>query len=133
MLFSNALDYIYRLTVFIGPRASSGNRAPPFWTVSSSRRRKKAALRDDAGTNIRGRKCHTLAVTRRLLSAVVITAANVEEQNIAKRLLEGIAQPCSRLQCIWADGGMPVSRSHGSGDRDVHHDVSKHVPVAWSG
>lgn len=59
----------------------------------------------DAGKKVKGRKRHILVDTLGLLLVVVVHAANIQDRDGAKRVLEKASQLFSRLQLIWADGG----------------------------
>jgi len=59
----------------------------------------------DAGKKVTGRKRHVLVDTLGLLLAVLVTEADVQDRDGAKRLLARLARSFSRLVCIWADGG----------------------------
>ena len=58
----------------------------------------------DAGKKIKGRKRHILVDTMGLLIAVVVHSAAIQDRNGAKLVFHP-AQPQSRLELIWADGG----------------------------
>lgn len=59
----------------------------------------------DAGKKIKGRKRPILVDTMGLLLVVVVHAANIQDRDGAKLLLEKAKNLCPRLQLIWADGG----------------------------
>ena len=59
----------------------------------------------DAGKKIQGRKRHILVDTLGLLLICVVHAANVQDRDGAKLVLEKVGQSFPRLQRIWADGG----------------------------
>jgi putative transposase len=59
----------------------------------------------DAGKKIKGRKRHMLVDTMGLLLLVVVHAANIQDRDGAKLLLEKAKPLFPRLQLIWADGG----------------------------
>ncbi len=59
----------------------------------------------DAGKHIKGRKRHILVDTLGLVLAVVVHAANIEDRDGAKLVLERLRHKFSRLRCIWADSG----------------------------
>jgi putative transposase len=59
----------------------------------------------DAGKKIKGRKRHILVDTMGLLLCVVVHAANVQDRDGAKLLLERARPFFPSLQLIWADGG----------------------------
>jgi putative transposase len=58
----------------------------------------------DSAKLVKGRKRHILVDTLGLLIAVVVTAANVQDRDGAKRLLGILRHWFTRLRCIWADG-----------------------------
>jgi putative transposase len=57
------------------------------------------------GKQIKGRKRHLLVDTLGLVLAVVVHAAHSQDRDGAKLVLERLRHKCSRLRCIWADGG----------------------------
>lgn len=59
----------------------------------------------DAGKKIKGRKRHIVVDTLGLLLAVVVHAANLQDREGAKQVLEKLKGKFPRLQRIWADGG----------------------------
>jgi putative transposase len=59
----------------------------------------------DAGKKAKGRKRHILVDTTGLLLMVVVHAANIQDRDGAKLVLEQIKGTFSRLQLIWADAG----------------------------
>jgi putative transposase len=59
----------------------------------------------DAGKKIKGRKRHILVDTMGLLLLVVVHAANVQDRDGARLLLDKAKGLFPRLQRIWADGG----------------------------
>ena len=58
----------------------------------------------DAHKHIKGRKRHILVDTMGLIIAVVISAANVQDRDGAKLVLQKIKNCMKRLCLIWADG-----------------------------
>ena len=54
---------------------------------------------------MKGRKRHLLVDTLGLLLTVVVHAANLQDRDGAKLVLERVRSKCPRLQLIWADGG----------------------------
>jgi putative transposase len=58
----------------------------------------------DAGKKVKGHKRHILVDTLGLLSAVVVTAANVQDYHGAQPVLESVKDRCPRLKVVWADG-----------------------------
>jgi len=59
----------------------------------------------DAGKKVNGRKRHLLVDTLGLLLMVVVHAANIQDRDGAKLVLEKVKGRFPRLQLIWADGG----------------------------
>lgn len=59
----------------------------------------------DAGKKVTGRKRHLLVDTLGLVLAVVVHAANIQDRDGARLLLERAKGPLATLQHIWADGG----------------------------
>lgn len=59
----------------------------------------------DAGKKVKGRKRHIVVDTLGLLLLVVVHAANLQDRDGAKTVLEQVKAKFSRLQLIWADGG----------------------------
>jgi putative transposase len=59
----------------------------------------------DAGKKVKGRKRHILVDTMGLLLMVVVHAANIQDRDGAKLVLEKAKGKYARLQLIWADGG----------------------------
>jgi len=54
---------------------------------------------------VSGRKRHLVVDTMGLLLAVVVHAANVQDRDGAKLVLQKLTDRFPRLQLIWADGG----------------------------
>jgi putative transposase len=54
---------------------------------------------------VKGRKRHLLVDTLGLLLMVVVHAADIQDRDGAKLVLERVGSQCPRLQLIWADGG----------------------------
>ena len=54
---------------------------------------------------MKGRKRHLLVDTLGLLLMVVVHAADIQDRDGAKLVLERVRHRCPRLQLIWADGG----------------------------
>jgi putative transposase len=54
---------------------------------------------------VKGRKRHLLVDTLGLLLTVVVHAADIQDRDGAKLVLERVRLQCPRLQLIWADGG----------------------------
>jgi putative transposase len=66
----------------------------------------KDAIGFDGNKKVKGRKRHILVDTLGLIIAVVVTAANVDDRQGFKQLVEGyFADGVKRLRKIWVDGG----------------------------
>jgi putative transposase len=59
----------------------------------------------DAGKKVTGIKRHTLVDTLGLIIKVVVLAANIQDRDGARTLLEKLKGKLPRLKIIWADGG----------------------------
>ena len=59
----------------------------------------------DAAKKVKGRKRHILVDTTGLLLMVVVHAANIQDRDGAKLVLEQVKGTFSRLKLIWADAG----------------------------
>ena len=59
----------------------------------------------DAAKKVSGRKRHILVDTLGLLLVVVVHAADVQDREGAKQVLEVLAHRFRRLRLVWADGG----------------------------
>jgi putative transposase len=59
----------------------------------------------DAGKKVKGRKRHIIVDTLGLVLMVVVHAANIQDRDGAKLVLEKLIGKFARLQLIWADGG----------------------------
>lgn len=59
----------------------------------------------DAGKKINGRKRHIAVDTLGLLICVLVTAANVQDRDGARPLLQRLADTTCRVRHVWADGG----------------------------
>jgi len=57
----------------------------------------------EAHQRVKGRKRHLIVAPLGLLLAVAVTAANGQDRDGAKRVLECLRHKCSRVRCIWAD------------------------------
>ncbi len=67
----------------------------------------------EGNKKVKGRKRHILVDTLGLLIAVVGTAANVDDRQGFKRLVEGyVADGITRLRKIWVDGGYQAGWLH---------------------
>lgn len=58
----------------------------------------------DAGKHVNGRKRHLLVDTLGLVLVVVVHAASIQDPTGARLVLKELAQRCTRLVKIWADG-----------------------------
>jgi len=59
----------------------------------------------DAGKKVNGRKRHLLVDTLGLVLMVIVHAANIQDRDGARLLLEKVKGRFPRLRLIWADGG----------------------------
>jgi len=59
----------------------------------------------DAGKKVKGRKRHIVVDTLGLLLLVIVHAANIQDRDGAKSLLERVKSKFASLQLVWADGG----------------------------
>lgn len=59
----------------------------------------------DAGKKVKGRKRHILVDTIGLLLMVVVHAANIQDRDGAKTVLDKAKSCFPRLRLVWADGG----------------------------
>jgi putative transposase len=59
----------------------------------------------DAGKKVKGRKRHLLVDTIGLLLVVVVHAADIQDRDGARLVLEKLLRRFTRLRLIWADGG----------------------------
>jgi len=59
----------------------------------------------DAGKKVKGRKRHIVVDTIGLLLVVIVHAANIQDRDGAKLVLEQVKGKFSRLELIWADAG----------------------------
>lgn len=59
----------------------------------------------DAAKKVKGRKRHILVETTGLLLLVIVHAANIQDSDRAKLVLQQIKGTFSRLELIWADAG----------------------------
>ena len=94
------------------PRDSSRQGGPQAITVGRDHRQperqdhgKRGPRGYDAGKKIKGRKRHIVVDTLGLILAVVVHAANVQDRDGAKLVLEKLRGVYPRLKKIWADGG----------------------------
>lgn len=92
-------------------RLSEGRAAAPTAAIIDSQSVKAAetvwrSTRGyDAGKKINGTKRHIAVDTLGLLICVLVTAANIQDRDGARPLLDKLAATCHRVRHVWADGG----------------------------
>jgi putative transposase len=90
-------------------RRKAGRRAAPSAAILDSQSVKHAdsstEIGYDAGKKIKGRKRHLLVDTMGFVLALLVTGADVQDRDGAKRLLSQCWFLFGRLQIIWADSG----------------------------
>jgi transposase len=92
-------------------RLAAGRHATPSAAVIDSASIKGAPTvgtptsRYDAGKKVSGRKRHIAVDTMGLLICVLVTAANAQDRDGARPLLELLTAAGKRLRPVWADGG----------------------------
>jgi transposase len=59
----------------------------------------------DAGKTVQGRKRHVIVDTLGLVLVVMVTAANIQDRDGARPVLERLRDWYERITLIWADGG----------------------------
>src|SRR6201997_307436 len=90
-------------------RAAAGRAPEPTAAVIDSQSVRaadtvpKATRGWDNAKKVNGRKRHIAVDAMRLLLAVVITAANVQDRDGARPLLWNLSRACRRVRLIWAD------------------------------
>ena len=89
-------------------RIADGREAEPSASVLDSQSVKTTSVKGvrgyDAGKNVNGRKRHILVDTMGLLLMVLVHAADIQDRDGAKLLLNKVKQCFTRLRLIWADG-----------------------------
>jgi len=90
-------------------RVAAGREPEPSAAVIDSQSVKTTETPDvrgyDAGKKVNGRKRHLLVDTLGLVLMVVVHAANIQDRDGARLLLEKARGRFPRLRLIWADGG----------------------------
>jgi putative transposase len=90
-------------------RVADGREAEPSAAILDSQSVKTVDVKGvrgyDAGKKVKGRKRHILVDTMGLLLMVLVHAANIQDRDGAKLLLDKAKGCFSRLRLIWADGG----------------------------
>ena len=64
----------------------------------------------DNAKKINGRKRHIAVDTLGLITAIVITAASVQDRDAARPLLWNLRRACHRVGLVWADAGYQAGR-----------------------
>ena len=89
-------------------RLAHGREAEPSAAVLDSQSVKTTSVKGvrgyDAGKNVNGRKRHILVDTMGLLLMVLVHAADIQDRDGAKLLLNKVKRCFTRLRLIWADG-----------------------------
>ena len=67
----------------------------------------------DNAKKVNGRKRHIAVDTLGLITAIVITAASVQDRDAARPLLWNLRRACRRIRLVWADAGYQAGRLPG--------------------
>jgi len=90
-------------------RVADGREAEPSAAILDSQSVKTTSVKGargyDAGKKVKGRKRHILVDTMGLLLMVLVHAANIQDRDGAKLLLNRVKHCYRHLRLIWADGG----------------------------
>jgi len=89
-------------------READGRESEPSAAIVDTQSVKTTSVKGvrgyDAGKKVKGRKRHILVDTLGLLLIVVVHAADIQDRDGAKLVLEKAKQLFARLRLIWADG-----------------------------
>lgn len=94
-------------------RAETPNQNAALFGPSVGQNDRKRGLRGyDAGKKVNGRKRHLLVDASGLLLTVVVHAADVQDRDGARLVLERAKDRLPNLRLIWADGGSAGQREN---------------------